>query len=64
MSEIVFKFDSEETEGRFVAWLLDGGGEDSLGTYCEVRNETYIGIKNVDNNKTMLVSDSGESYDS
>ncbi len=53
MSELIFNFESEEQRERFTAWLLDGGGEDSLAEYCEIRDEEFMGFDMV---KPSLIS--------
>lgn len=39
---LTFDFESEGQKERFVAWFLDGGGEDSLAQYTELREEEYM----------------------
>ena len=39
---LTFEFESEEQKERFLAWFLDGGGEDSLAQYVELREEGYM----------------------
>ena len=50
-----FQFQSEDQKNDFSAWLQDGGGEDSLANYCEIRDQPYFSINKKPNSNTVQV---------
>lgn len=44
MSKLTINFESQKDLEDFVAWFMDGGGEDSLADYCELRDEEFFDV--------------------
>ena len=55
MYNVTLKFKTEESKGRFTAWLSDGGGEDSYQDFLELHDQDFVSLTQEDDSWDNII---------